>query len=543
MALSDSQLMLLEQLTYADKYLFKELGISYSSPADVLEKVKKMSYDDIYALSKVESIDHHTMTGQEWADILCAIKSDPDIMDLKCVGYDDNAKGSCYVSSSGEAYVTFRGTSGAKEWKDDAEGLGVSDTECQKWALDYIESLPYDNITVVGHSKGGNKAQYVTILSDKVDRCVSMDGQGFSKEFIDKYWAEIEENGSKITNYSYKSDYVHILMNYVPGAKQVYCDGTNTGKECHNPNGMLKISYDKKNKKWNVTYDETSENPGMTYLHEFTCFLANNMPADERQRVGEYLGCILAMALAGGVYYINGKRYDKSNILDFIKSDPDAASSIIAYLMKYIEVYNLSKEEAMALMEMLGITGVTAELIWRFIDESGLDGNHSIGYYLDIIGRIKRELGITAVDALFFESILTNAKIKRNKIKVDPTTARKDYRSGRSEKKRDFSANCLDTINTAINSINACTFDNSSSWTAFAGEEWYSSISAGIALKGINNYFDKLYSVNTRSKSQINSIYQNVRSLDSTCSRLVQNQISVMSGYKVSINDIYGSLG
>lgn len=37
----------------------------------------------------------------------------------------------------------------------------------------------YDSITVTGHSKGGNKAQYVTVLSDKVDRCISMDGQGF----------------------------------------------------------------------------------------------------------------------------------------------------------------------------------------------------------------------------------------------------------------------------------------------------------------------------------------------------------------------------
>ena len=58
---------------------------------------------------------------------------------------------------------------------------------------DYIENLPYDSITVAGHSKGGNKAQYVTVLSDKVDRCISMDGQGFSQEFIDKYYAEIQK--------------------------------------------------------------------------------------------------------------------------------------------------------------------------------------------------------------------------------------------------------------------------------------------------------------------------------------------------------------
>lgn len=34
-----------------------------------------------------------------------------------------------------------------------------------------------------GHSKGGNKAQYVTMFSqnrDVIDTCVALDGQGFS---------------------------------------------------------------------------------------------------------------------------------------------------------------------------------------------------------------------------------------------------------------------------------------------------------------------------------------------------------------------------
>lgn len=46
------------------------------------------------------------------------------------------------------AVVVFRGTSGKDEWIDNAIGLGVSDTERQKAALDYIENLPYDSITV-----------------------------------------------------------------------------------------------------------------------------------------------------------------------------------------------------------------------------------------------------------------------------------------------------------------------------------------------------------------------------------------------------------
>ena len=48
--------------------------------------------------------------------------------------------------------------------------------------------------------KGGNKAQYVGILSDKVDRVLSLDGQGFSKEFVEKYQDLIDKNRHKIRN-------------------------------------------------------------------------------------------------------------------------------------------------------------------------------------------------------------------------------------------------------------------------------------------------------------------------------------------------------
>ena len=46
------------------------------------------------------------------------------------------------------------------------------------------------NIIVTGHSKGGNKAQYVTINSkynDLIDKCFSFDGQGMSPEAIEAF--------------------------------------------------------------------------------------------------------------------------------------------------------------------------------------------------------------------------------------------------------------------------------------------------------------------------------------------------------------------
>ena len=104
--------------------------------------------------------------GKKWAAIIRQIKSDPDLYSLDIVNKDDSVPAICFNDDPEHAVVVFRGTSGKDEWIDNAIGLGVSDTERQKAALDYIENLPYDSITVAGHSKGGNKAQYVTVLSD-----------------------------------------------------------------------------------------------------------------------------------------------------------------------------------------------------------------------------------------------------------------------------------------------------------------------------------------------------------------------------------------
>ncbi|WP_346707746.1 Mbeg1-like protein [Massilistercora timonensis] len=156
---------------------------------------------------------------------------------LDIVNKDDSVPAICFNDPDDpeHAVVVFRGTSGKDEWIDNAIGLGVSDTERQKAALDYIENLPYDSITVAGHSKGGNKAQYVTVLSDKVDRCISMDGQGFSQEFIDKYYAEIQKKGHCIKNYYLEGDFVSILMFPVPGSDQICIDGDDSviGAENH----------------------------------------------------------------------------------------------------------------------------------------------------------------------------------------------------------------------------------------------------------------------------------------------------------------------
>ena len=279
--LTDEQIMLLEQLTYLTDDVADAAGVLLG-PYDSVENLLQQFDDD--ALQRLEDPGNPDSTkdytgGKKWAAIIRQIKSDPDLYSLDIVNKDDSVPAICFNDPDDpeHAVVVFRGTSGKDEWIDNAIGLGVFDTERQKAALDYIENLPYDSITVAGHSKGGNKAQYVTVLSDKVDRCISMDGQGFSQEFIDKYYAEIQKKGHCIKNYYLEGDFVSILMFPVPGSDQICIDGDDSviGAENHAASSFYQFWQDEEGR-WHIRCDadgNTALIPGtredsMVYLHE-----------------------------------------------------------------------------------------------------------------------------------------------------------------------------------------------------------------------------------------------------------------------------------
>lgn len=67
------------------------------------------------------------------------------------------------------------------------------------------------NIYVSGHSKGGNKAQYVGVLrGSEIEHVYSFDGQGFSRAFVNRYQDEIDIYADKITNICNEFDYINV---------------------------------------------------------------------------------------------------------------------------------------------------------------------------------------------------------------------------------------------------------------------------------------------------------------------------------------------
>lgn len=164
---------------------------------------------------------------------------------------EEDVRAVCYTDTNDEApVVAFRGTGGTqKAWNDNFEGLYEKDTELQKVAGDFIkyECGEYENLTVTGHSKGGNMAQYATIMyPEKVGRCVSYDGQGFGRDFIARNRNSILTASPKIKSISAYNDFVNILLFSVAG-KSVYINNKGGVRYAHSSISLLtENEYDEK---------------------------------------------------------------------------------------------------------------------------------------------------------------------------------------------------------------------------------------------------------------------------------------------------------
>lgn len=382
--LTDEELMLLVQLEYLTR--------PSESAGSAFEKAEKetgaMILLDSAARPELSKIRRGFLDEEERAAVLRAIRQNEHLRPLIVWGRNEKVFATCYRDEEGNAYVTFRGTATGEEWLDNLEGSFAVDTKSQKEALDFVEELPFDKITVAGHSKGGNKAQYVALLSDKVVRCVSMDSQGFSKEFVETYSAKIAANSHKIKNYSLSTDYVHVHLLEVPGARQIYCQGDQrfVGIGNHSPaafyqyyrdeNGELQIALDAEGQ---TNLILTTENEGIHCLHDFTCFLLEKVPDDRKERAIRYLGNALALTMSKEYKVCEGDEvYTHDTRMAYIFSDQETAAFLIAYLLKFSDTNELTDEQFLALLDAFGLkdtylilTGMTINMLGPSFYERG----------------------------------------------------------------------------------------------------------------------------------------------------------------------------
>lgn len=156
---------------------------------------------------------------------------------------DGYVRALCYTDENDEnPVVAYRGTGGTQEaWVDNFEGGFQTDTKMQQLAADFMkyECANYTDITVTGHSKGGNMSQYATVMcSGQVSKCISFDGQGFNKDFIEENEDKVREASPKIKSVAAYNDYVNILLTPIAGTI-LYVENDNTIAAAHSSLSLL----------------------------------------------------------------------------------------------------------------------------------------------------------------------------------------------------------------------------------------------------------------------------------------------------------------
>jgi len=322
--------------------------------------------------------------GEDWEHILSAIYFEPELMDVQLLGTyrDDDGGGESALflnPAANEVIVVFRGTA-AGEWKDNFTGGGATNapdgvsTQYQIHALEWYQSLdlsPFDLVTVSGHSKGGNKAKYITILDGSVDRCVSFDGQGFSDEFITKYQNEISARQDRIENHNVDYDYVNLLLNDIGNIYFYVRQDLGKGgfAENHAPNTFMKF-----HQYGSFTMEKGKRPSSIKALDEFlNSYLRTVSPEEKADKIKIY-------ANMADIFF-NSPDYKKTEKLFQYLSLPEPAQEavqLLAYFSKYMETCDC-KDEINDLFQQVGMAGIinlvnAAETVmkWKYFDEAAV---------------------------------------------------------------------------------------------------------------------------------------------------------------------------
>ena len=335
--LSIEEIVLINNLLYAEnlggpKGTFLSPGQETRTIGDYINRVVK-NFDKIE-----DNREYSTgITGAEYKEILLAVRkkqhlSDMIIMQVHIESQDAGGGRSAllYDPANNEAIVAFKGTEGDAEWIDNLSGLCRVPTPYQQSALDWFQSLDlsgYDIITVTGHSKGGNKSKFITLMDERVDNCFPMDGQGFNDDFVKRYSDNIREYGDKILNINAESDFVNILLNDV--GKRTFYLGTNFGRlgfvENHCSNAVLFFDDEGDASIWQAA----GQDQRMVDLDHMLNSFIRSYPAGKKEALYNALGNVIVCA----------KNNDKEGILTTLTGDQykDNTADLLAFILRYKE--------------------------------------------------------------------------------------------------------------------------------------------------------------------------------------------------------------
>ena len=190
MSLSNEQLLNLSALAY---YNIDNINTGSKNVKEIIKEIK-----DDEMITCFDGVAGYTDKELGMDKIISFIENDSELMNLQLIypdKKDTTTSSVCFINKdTSEVYVVFCGNYidspyivrdddgkqiNISEWTENVKGLCVSDTESQKRELKFYEdainaarkelnNIDGDiDITVCGHSTGGNQAQYVTIAYEK----------------------------------------------------------------------------------------------------------------------------------------------------------------------------------------------------------------------------------------------------------------------------------------------------------------------------------------------------------------------------------------
>ena len=348
---SVDELLLIENLTYFEG-IFPFTDILDAKGMTVREFINNIDLDKVDLEFEYASL----MNGFDFKNLVLAVKRHDTIMDSFIVDtHIDTAygggggKSAVFINENEkEAVVAFRGTA-ANEWTDDFVASAQIDSLQQINALEWYRQMLHKHklknyyITVTGHSKGGNKAKYITILNNTVNRCVSFDGQGFSDVFMMHYKEKILKRQDIIENHNVDYDYVNILLNDI--GSRTYYHGYDYGKggfaEAHCPNTFFDFGDDGE---YNMRVNPRGQAPEMQILDQFINSMSrSDVSEKERVETAQLLGILIEKAFA-----IKGS--DENSISDYISFMCDLIrdekySNNMAYFLAFVIRFSIENEK------------------------------------------------------------------------------------------------------------------------------------------------------------------------------------------------------
>lgn len=581
--------MLLEQIIFIREDVFQAAGLDSCPGLDDLEKGTTLKeFLDVFdenALKKLEAAGEEQrfslIRGSEMAAMIRLLKEDPQLMQVQFI--EKGPDGAyCFEDRPGHAVVAFRGTSNMQDRIDNFVSFWQNDTAAQKTALNYIECLPYEEISVVGHSKGGNKAMYTTLLSDKIDHCLSLDGQGFTPAFLNQYSAEVHLNAHKIHNSSLDHDIVHALLIQPPGSQQSYFQGSEglSGTDVHSPSAFFHYTQDESGNSAVVQSDGepilscSEEGVEIAAFHAYQASILQSISRTAHSAASGILRGALGFAahLFGRRWFFRpaaGRTPFNAVSYAFLHIRPFA--DFIAYLMAYIHIEQPTVSQVTSLLSALGLEEMIALFEKAIADFSKIQ---TIEVRAEIAPLEKPEALIHLIQRVSIRDLMHHPLFPRfmgfsekwlqETLGVHLDTSRlvksieeayqaiqvtrhhtpvthgmmSDYR------RFDYSYETYLRLKNTIQRIRGLTSGSVDGWNStYASERWFNDLGISLFVSGIQAYSSRLEAVNQDCLSQIERIFHQVWQIDAKNGDRIRSCRSRMHQVNIKTRKIAGRIG